>query len=70
MMATITELALDAHTTDRARYILLEKLKGEANLVPRVEKRAEEQLAIEGSTVNPAMTGGVTGVSIRGDKIA
>lgn len=69
MMSVISELALDAQTTDRAKYVLLEKLKKEANLVPRVEKRAEEQLVIEGS-VDPSRTGGVTSVSVRGNQVA
>lgn len=70
MMSVISELALDAQMTDKARFVLLSKLREEANLVPRIEKHATEQLTIEGSTYDPAMTGGVTGVSVRGEKIA
>lgn len=69
MMSTIAELQLDNNKTDRAKMVLLEKLSEEANLTPRVEKHTREQLVIEGSVVDPAMTGGVTGVSMRGEKV-
>lgn len=71
MMAVITELRLPNDVTDRAKFILLEKLEKEANLVPRVEKHAREKLSVPGQVVNPnpAITGGVTGVSIRGEKV-
>lgn len=64
MMSVITELRLNAELTDKAKFILLEKLENEANLTPRIEKHARE--AIEAPFV---ATGGVTGVSIRGEKV-
>lgn len=67
MMSTITELKMENSLTDRAKMVLLEKLEHEANLVPRVERHVKEKLIVEGQTVP---TGGVTGVSIRGEKIA
>jgi hypothetical protein len=48
MMGVITELRLPADLSDRAKYVLLERLEHEANLQPRVEKHAREQLVIEG----------------------
>lgn len=69
MMSIITEMRLDATSTDKMKFLLLEKLSDEANLVPRVERHARERLVIEGQ-VDPEVTGGVTGVRIRGEKIA
>lgn len=68
MMAVITELRLDNATTDRARLVLLEKLEQEANLAPRVESHAKEKLAIESAHAID-YTGGVSGVSVRGQKV-
>jgi hypothetical protein len=68
MISVITELKLDPATYDRARYILLEKLEQEANLVPRVEDHAREKLAIE-SSHHIDYNGGVTGVSVRGQRV-
>lgn len=68
LMAVITELRLPNATTDQARYILLAKLEQEANLVPRVETHAKEKLAIE-SSHHIDYNGGVTGVSVRGQKV-
>jgi len=69
MTSVITELRLDGKLTDRAKFILLEKLSDEANLTPRVERHARENLVIEGQ-IDPSKTGGVTGVSMRGERIA
>lgn len=70
MMSTITELRLNAEFSDRMRFILLEKLEAEANLTPRVERHAKEQLALESAPpIDLSRTGGVTGVSIRGEKV-
>jgi hypothetical protein len=68
MISVITELKLDPATYDRARYILLEKLEQEANLVPRVETHAREKLSIE-SSHHIDYNGGVTGVSVRGQRV-
>lgn len=68
MMGVIMELRLDSNTSDRAKLILLEKLEHEANLVPRVEAHAKSQLAIGSNS--PPPTGGVTGVSIRGQRVS
>lgn len=65
MMSVIGELRLNAELTDRAKFILLEKLEHEANLTPIIERHAREQLVIDASK-----TGGVTGVSIRGEKVS
>lgn len=70
MMSILSELKLDTQTSDKAKYLLLEKLGKEANLVPRVEHHVHGKLAIEAPAVDTSMTGGVTGVSIRGEKIA
>lgn len=70
MMAVITELQLPNAQADKARYVLLEKLEAEANLVPRVETHARNQLAIEAPKPVADFTGGVTGVSVRGQKVS
>jgi hypothetical protein len=70
MMGTIGELKLDNETVDRMRFILLDKLSQEANLTPSIERHANEKLAIENQPMTVDMTGGVTGVSMRGERIA
>lgn len=68
MMSVISELRLNNELTDKAKFVLLEKLSNEANLIPRVEHHAKKQLVVEGS-IDTSRTGGVTGVSIRGEKV-
>lgn len=70
MLGVITEMRLPSADTDKAKMLLLEKFTNQANLTPRVERHAKEQLVIEGSVVDTSKTGGVTGVSMRGEKIA
>lgn len=73
MLSVIAELRLSNELTDRAKSVLLEKLEHEANLVPRVENHARNQLAINGGTgnvIDTSLTGGVTGVSVRGQRVS
>lgn len=73
MLAVISEMRLPSAETDKAKMILLSHFEQEANLTPRVEKHVQEQLAIDAprnSTINVNETGGVTGVSIGGERIA
>jgi hypothetical protein len=73
MLSVITELRLSNELTDRAKSVLLQKLEHEANLVPRVEHHARNQLAITsgpGYSTDAYPTGGVTGVSVRGQKVS
>lgn len=57
LMSLITELRLSNEQTDKARYLLLEMLERQANLTPRVENYARQEL-------EPAQ-----GVYIRGEQV-
>jgi hypothetical protein len=63
MMSLISELELDNQTTDRARILLLEMLKREANLTPAVENIAAKSLESDKGS------GGVRIVSIQGERV-
>jgi hypothetical protein len=71
MMKLITELELSQEDSDRARMILLELFKAEANLAPRIQAHATQTLGIENKPsnvtplYNPA-SGGVTKVTMGG----
>lgn len=68
LMGLITELQLPPSESDRARYILLNRLSEEANLTPQVERHAKKELD-QPRVVDGSLTGGVTGVSVRGEKV-